>query len=175
MNSLQILPKGKAIAALSAMCCGMAFSAQAYSDIFVDIAGIEGDSVSAQYARTIDAVSATGNFTPRGCGVIRIEKELDSATPQLIEAVVSKRFIPEIDIIHTTDSAGGLEQEFFRMTLNTVQITKLSSSTQEDDDGALKEIVSFRAKSIDISYTPLDARGSPEAPIVESIQCRNLK
>lgn len=152
----------------------LSVSTAASAEIFVDIPGIPGGSVSAQYADQIEAIGATGNFSAAGCGVFTITKNIDESSPRLIAYVVTKRAVPDVEISYTAPTSTG-PLEYFQMALKDVRIARLKSSTSENPGDRPVEQVNLRAGSVDITYTPQDATGAPGSAITETIQCQGSK
>ena len=155
-----------------AMSVLLASSSAAIADVFVEISGIPGDSVTTGYEGAIDAAGVSGNFAARSCGDILMLKSIDSASPLLIEAAVSQKPVAEATISYVVPG----EETFTPLVIVLSNLTIASVSTKlVGDAGPTMEEVVLHAAGIDFVYSPQNDDGSAGSEISTMLDCGKSK
>ena len=153
---------------------GTASQAFAASDYFLKIEGVDGESKDKAHPNEIQleswsfGASQSGSMAMGGGGGagkvsmqdFSITKHVDKSSPNLFEALITGKHLPEIKL--TLRSAGGSQVEYLTLTLKDVVITNYSTGGSSGDDRPM-ESVSFNFSQIKMSYVEQDAKGSPGA------------
>jgi type VI protein secretion system component Hcp len=119
-------------------------------DAFMAIATIPGDSVVKGHEREIVLTGYSQSFATRACSRVVANKRIDVASPGLISAATGNVTLPVVVITLAQPSGDGLVN-FYRATLNSVQIDRIEVAEQGDE---LVERVVLAPKSYKIEYFP---------------------
>lgn len=139
------------------------------SDLFLDINGIPGESVTQGYEGEIDILAwswgseidvligggGTGkaSFTP-----LKIIKSVDSATPLLIAQLTTGAAISDA-LLTATRFTGQAEEPFMKLTLEQIYVTKVAQGGDDNSEG-VAETVTLDYGKIKIEYRALNSKGT---------------
>ncbi|MDF7809263.1 type VI secretion system tube protein Hcp [Pontiellaceae bacterium B12219] len=151
-------------------------NAGAAQDMFLEIAGVEGESMDDDHRDDIDVLawswgmSQSGTTHVSGGGGagkasfqdLSITKYVDKSTPKLMTAISNGAHYPEV--ILTIRKPGEMPLEYYVMTMTDVIVTGLSTGGSGGED-RLTENVTFNFAQVEVEYTPQDESGAPEAPV----------
>jgi len=156
--------------------CGVLFSTQrsfGAVDMFLKLAGIDGESTDEAHPREIVALGFSQGVTSAGASGggtgrasftdLTIRKQVDAATPLLYLNAAQGTLIREA--VLTVRSSGQTPFEFYRITLTDVTISHVQT------DGAAggerpTETVSLKFAAIEWRYVPQKADGTAGTPVV---------
>ncbi len=135
-------------------------------DIFMDIAGIAGESTNALHKGSIEVMSwswGVSRTSPGGAGAIGRElaghvtliKRIDKATPLLFKHCVDDTVLPLVTVQLTR--ADG--QTFLKYELKNVMISSISHGGDLDGDGLPDETIELMLGGAKLTYTQFDATG----------------
>lgn len=144
-------------------------SAEAATDIFLKIDGVEGSSNDARHKGEIDVLSwswgeskgtvQTRNGTlPVSCiNDLTITKIMDKSTPHLIAGGAADTVFANVKL--TMRSASNEMFDFFTITMSNVTISSYTTGGKDTDD-RLTETVSLHFNSAHGQFVPQNADGS---------------
>lgn len=148
---------------------------QAATAAYVKFDGVNGESQDRDHKDWINLLSFNqGQYLPpssagpgggsRGVVVfeeVTLKKELDKASPKLAESVCTGKVFPKVDIHVARTLSGETKVTYYTCELTNVQVTSyhIGGSTQ---DVIPVEEVSLNFEEIKVTYTKLDATGTPE-------------
>ena len=116
---------------------GLALAPNSYTlDAFLQVPGIDGDSVDANHRNWIDLQRFGFNATARVCKGLSIVKGLDSASPLLSAAVVNGGVFPQVLVELRKAGGYGGSLPFWTLTLKDVSILSITKNV----DGALNTL-----------------------------------
>ncbi len=137
-----------------------------FLDIFMDIAGIAGESTNALHKSSIEVMSwswGVSQTSPGGAGAIGRElaghatliKRIDKATPLLFKHCIDDTVLPLVTVQLTR--ADG--QTFLKYELKNVMISSISHGGDLDGDGLPDETIALTLGGAKVTYTQFDATG----------------
>jgi type VI secretion system secreted protein Hcp len=131
-------------------------------DVFLKIEGIEGESQDAKHKNEIDVISFSWGINNPERGRTRLEefhvvKSIDLASPAIFDAVCSGDHIGRAEL--TIRKAGKEQQEFYKITMEEVLITRQTPATGTGDAVPMEQISLSFAK-VEVNYRPQKADGS---------------
>jgi type VI protein secretion system component Hcp len=142
------------------------------ANYFLDIRGprITGESTFAGYRNEIVLTAFTLSFsqpvTPATCGNLRVLKNVDKASPQLVLSAMLGR-------VHAQAVLSGVTQDgvaYFRMTLTNVVVLSVNISDTSGFPPAAEE-VTLKAQSIVLEVTPENPNPTGAQVFSASIDC----
>jgi type VI secretion system secreted protein Hcp len=139
-------------------------------EAFLQVPGIDGESVDAGHPRWITIQAFGLSATTRLCKGITVLKGLDVASPLLGAAVVNGDVFAQVQLDLAKPGGKGSGAPFWSLTLKDVMLT---SVTQNLDTAlnTLTEQLTLQPTSIDMSYRPQKPDGSFDSPVVSSFDC----
>lgn len=165
------------LAGAVAMTALSAGSVHAAVDIFLKIDGIDGESTDSKHKGEIvissfsDAFSLATNAVVRigkaACGPIQVDKQLDTSSLPLINALMTGKVLPTATF--TFRKSGEKAAEFYTVTLTQVTVTAFAQSGSTD--AAPSESVEFLPRFMDLKYTPATADGSAGKSVDFKVDC----
>lgn len=137
------------------------------------IEGIDGESKITGRLYSIDIIAyshsisnpydlATGQTTVKQHSPLRVVKEIDKATPKLLEKCLTGAGLPSV-ILKFYFEPNGLN--FYTIELINAQVTSVQGYGTINADNRPMETVSFTYESIKWKYTEYDSLGNPEGTI----------
>jgi type VI secretion system secreted protein Hcp len=146
------------------------------TDIFLKIDGIKGEATDVNHKDEVELlgwswgvsevlISSGGGGTVGGApkvGNLAISKQVDKASPRLLEACLTAKHIDEV--VLTQRRAGAGKFSFLAITLKDVLISSLSDS----DMGSAPrptENVAFVFSKVIYEYVPQKPNGQPDTPV----------
>ena len=159
--------RGVILAAGCVLSCALVTGrAQAASDMFLEISGVQGEVVTpAAFANQIQILSLSfGGSKPCSTGQISLSdltvmKATDKATVDFAVALRDHTVFPTATIRFTNPS----DQVYQVYQLNNAVITSLQTSGSAGG-GRTTESVSFAFSSLVVTYTYIDGAGKPGTP-----------
>jgi len=164
---------------------GLSQDAFAVTGIFLNIEDIEGESKDKEHVNEIDvsawswgmssaqstAVTVGADKFVGGAGGggtptvqdLSITKFVDSATPKLMESILTGELIANAKL--TLRSAGGSPLEFLTIEMIDVTVTSLFVGGTDAGDKPT-ETITLNFKKVTVTYTPQLADGSAGTPII---------
>ena len=148
-------------------------AAPAADELFLRIAGIQGESQSKGHEGDINLLSYSQSFTHpavaggagggsatgrTNCGEVRVTKVVDRSTPALISRVVTGKHIQKAVI--TFRKSGEQAFEYYTVTLTDVVFTAITQSDASGDSATILEQLSMSAARFKFDYKPQKADGS---------------
>ena len=141
-------------------------------DIFMDIKGVEGESVDKKHAKKIDVLAWSWGMSNSGTahlgggagsGKVNVQdlsftKYVDAATASLMLFCANGKHVPEAKLI--VRKAGGDALEYLKITMNEVLISSFSTGGSGGED-RFTEHVSLNFAKVKVEYTPQDKEGKP--------------
>ena len=149
-------------------------AAPAADELFLRIAGIQGESQSKGHEGDINLLSYSQSFTHpavaggaggggatgrTNCGEVRVTKIVDRSTPALIGRVVSGKHIQKA-VITFRKTGGEQALEYYTVTLTDVVFTAITQSDASGDSATILEQLSMSAARFKFDYRPQKADGS---------------
>jgi type VI secretion system secreted protein Hcp len=139
-------------------------------DIFLKIAGIDGESQDAAHKNEIDVSSWTWQVLQEsnmqqgsggGSGKATVKDlsfvhDVDRASPNLMKYCLTGKHIPEAKL--TVRKAGGTPLEYLRLTMTDVVITNVQPAGSSKDE-IIKEQVSMSFAKVKQEYTVQNQQG----------------
>lgn len=151
-------PAGPPGGGAAAPTCSSGFLVPSNVDIFLQLDGIDGDSVDSRHDGEIDVLTFTGPGVCRSSAgsvpvfePVTISKQTDKASPLILKYAVEGTHIPEGRL--TVRKAGGSALEYLVFEFQNIQI--LSSG----------DIFTFSAEHTTMIYTPQNDDGTGGGPI----------
>jgi len=131
-------------------------------DVFLKIDGIEGESQDSKHKGEIDVISWSFGITNSEKGRARLEdfqvvKAIDLSSPAIFDAVCGGDHIKSAELI--LRKAGKEQQEFYKVVMEDVIITRQTPATGPGDALPMEQIALNFAK-VEINYRPQKADGS---------------
>lgn len=152
---------------------GLLLAPTAYTlDAFLQVPGIDGDSVDATHRTWIDVQSFGFNATARVCQGLSVVKRLDSASPLLSAAVVNGDVFPQMLLELRKAGGNGGPLPFWTLTLKDVSILSITQNV----DGALNtltEQLQLKPLTIEMTFRPLNPKGTFDTPIASTLDCKS--
>jgi len=150
--------------------------AMAAVDMYLELDGIQGESVASKYAGAIDVLAwSNGLSNPAsfqagaggGSGKasfqdMSITKYLDSASPYLLLYTSTGQHIDSATL--TVRRGSETNPLYFKVELKNIIVTSVSSGGSGGED-RLTENISLNFSEIRWTYYPIDARGNATTPI----------
>lgn len=125
----------------------------AQARIFLEIAGIPGDSEFSQYDNMISVDSVSTGFQLDGCGEISVSKSLDKSSIRLIASAVTGIIHP-VATLYFVELGDGTGSEkpmtYMSIAMKNVLVSSISSSGDANDRPT--EQVQLVADSLEINY-----------------------
>jgi type VI secretion system secreted protein Hcp len=154
----------------------VSYASAAPAEMFLKMAGIEGESTDRQHAKEMDVLtwswglSNTGSArTGGGGGAGRVNmqdlsftKTIDKATPQLMLAVANGKQL--LEAVLTVRRSGETPVEYLVITMQDVIITSYATAANGGEQ-RLTEIVTLNFAKVKVTYTPQSADGRPGSPV----------
>ena len=161
-------------------------AAQAASDIFLRLDGIQGESVDAKHKSEIDVLSFSLGFVNQlaggtgggggagkvSCGDVNLVKNIDRSSPSLISSVMTGKHIKSGVLTFTTGGAGG--PTYYTLAMTDVIATSI---VQSDSAGGPKitEQLTLNASAFSFRYRPQNPNGSLGATVRFDFDCKANK
>lgn len=170
--------KMKALLLGLAVCAGLlTIPQQLHAAAFMKFDGIDGESTDAQHSKWIDVLSydwgivrplstATGSTRTRGSAQsldFVCVKELDKASPKLMEMITTGQVKPLVEIHLTRNTASG-PVTYMKYELKNVIITSWSTSGSAGDQRPTEQ-VSLNFEEIKVIYTEFDNEGQSKGNV----------
>ncbi len=146
--------------------------------IFVQIEGIDGESVDSNHSGWIEALAFTGGvshtssiFSGGGTSEraefedVKIFKHLDKATPALYVSSAEGAHIPEvvIEITRPGESSSG-DVKYFEIRLTNVIVSRVETSVTEEVQIPIETVI-LNYGRIEWTYTVMDHTGQPSGTV----------
>lgn len=145
--------------------------AWAQYNIFVNVEGIPGESISSSHPNTIEAagfsLGTTNTFT-NNCGSfldLSITKFADKASPLLMLKCASdtnSSLIGQVTLFVQRNVVGSA-RDFLEIRTGQTRVSSIISGSTTN--GQPTEVVTFRLQRLEMIYTPFDTAGNPQGPI----------
>ena len=146
-------------------------------DMFIKIGAIGGESVDRGHKGEIDVLAYSWGASQSGtmhtavggaAGKVDVQdlsltKWVDKATPNLFLACCNGKHVGEAEL--TVRKAGEQSLEYFKITMQDVIITSVSTSGSGNEN-RLTEQVSLNFSKVQVSYTPQKPDGSGDAEVL---------
>jgi type VI secretion system secreted protein Hcp len=172
--------------ALAATAVAAPAVADAATDIFLRLDGIQGESMDAKHKNQIEILSFSLGFVnqPAGgvggggsagkvsCGDVVLTKNIDRSSPPLIGAVMTGKHIKSGVLAFT--ATGKNLVEYYVLTMNDLLVTAIN---QQDSVGGPKvtEQITLNAATFRFEYRPQRPDGSFAPPVTFSFDCKANK
>ncbi len=143
---------------------------------FLKIGDIKGESTDAEHEDEIDILSwswgetNSGSHTGGGGGAGKVSMqdfhfvmEYNKASPKIMESLANGQHFDDASLILTrVDSSTGGQQEYLKITMETVLISSYQTGGSTGETDIPVEEVSLNFGAIKFEYTPQSDVGSPE-------------
>lgn len=138
-----------------ALALGVPLQASAALDMFLEIPGIDGESVQQGHIGDIDVLAWSWGLSQTKTGAACIQdlsatKWLDSATPALINALTAGTVLESVTL--TVATSGGVAVDILVYVMTDVKVTSISSGGSGGED-RLTENVTFQFGELLGTYT----------------------
>lgn len=168
MRAFRLLAAGVVASAVAAF--GLAASADAAVDYFLEVDGVQGESQDAREANSIDLVSyswgaaggaADKKIAPRLLDFNFVHR-VDAASPVLFQRLVQGTTVPSAELI--ARKAGTAPLDFLRLCLQDVRVSSIQQSGHAGGDVPTEQ-VSLSYGSVSQQYTKQAADGSADGTV----------
>ena len=146
--------------------------------LFIKFDGIDGEAKDKDHKQWSDLLSmswgvhkagggATGQTRRRGVNTVEdvmVHKEVDKATPKLVEAVLSGKVFPKVEI-HDTATYGEGRATFLKYELKNVAVTSHNISAAGGGDAVPSEQMSLNFEEVKFTYIEYDEKGSKKGNV----------
>lgn len=146
-------------------------------DMFLDIAGVEGEAQDHKYGGKIAVLSwswgesnaGSGGFgTGQGAGKVNIQDmsftmRHSKASPVLFQACASGKHFDKAEL--TCRKAGEKPVEYLKITFTDVMISSYQTGASGGGDDYPIESVSFNFTKVELAYIPQKKDGTPDNPV----------
>jgi type VI secretion system secreted protein Hcp len=159
LRRLRLLATTAAASILAVL--GVAPSAEAQVDYFLEINGIPGESQDSKHLKTVEVESWSWGATRAPSEsrptlqAFNVAKEVDLASPPLYQRMASREVIPSMELI--ARRAGGKQMAYLHYCFQTVLVSSIQTSASSSEPN---ESVSFEYDTFTERYAPLRADGS---------------
>src|SRR5206468_3363317 len=147
--------------------------ASAQYNMFLQVAGIPGESVTASHPNTIEptgfSVGASNTFTSCSADFadLSVSKSLDKTSPLLMLNCANGNTFPTNGIVlYVQRVINGSSRDFYVIKLSNARISSVNNGGTVS--GLPTETVTFRFTHVEIDYTPFASNGSAQPPIIMS-------
>ena len=143
------------------------------ADIFLKLAGIDGESVDAKHKGEIDVLAWSRGLseeppqTGGGGGVgkvkgkdLSIQKLVDLASPLLLLASAEGKHISDGTLTARNESKGGVAQEFLLFKMRNVLVTSVNMAESSKDEIRPIETVTLNFAKLEFDYRSFKQDGS---------------
>lgn len=134
---------------------------------FLKIPPIEGDSTDATHPNEIVVLSFSLDFTQKGCGGLKVIKNIDKASPQLVLSAMLGTTFPSAILSGKT---AGASQDFFNLRFADAVITAINIADSIGEPPAI-ETLTISASRVQIIFVAQNPDGSSSVQS-SSIICR---
>ncbi len=149
-------------------------------DLFLKIDGIQGESQKNGHQSEIDIMSFDfgavqhGSFHTGGAGGgsgkaeisdVRIQKQVDKASPLLFQACTTGKHIPTVIIYSQKAGNGQAPLKYYQIKMEDVLISDVHNNGASSGD-AIMESVTFNCAKVTFDYQAQSASGAPEGGVV---------
>jgi len=175
---------GRPLLAAAAATVSMAAPSAVLADIFLNLDGIKGESQDEKFKDQIDLLSYTQSFRNNGsvtgggggagrvtCGAVTVLKNIDRASPHLIEFVATGKHIPTGVLSFRSASGKDTNAPYYKVTLTDILVSGIDQ-TDNPDPGKIVEKVTLSATKFKFEYRPQNADGSLGAAVDFGFDCR---
>lgn len=140
-------------------------------DMFLKIATVDGESRDKAHGKEIDVLAWSWGMSNSGsahvgggagAGKVNVQdlsvtKYVDSSSPKLMKACADGSHFDEATL--TVRKAGGSPVEYIKVKMTEVFVTSVSTGGSGGED-RLTENVSLNFATVNVDYTPQDAKGA---------------
>lgn len=149
-------------------------NAQAQQMVFLEIPGIPGESLNADYVNTIEVSSWSQTVAnvggPPVVMPLRFEHFIDRATPKLIEAALLNTNLGDVVLSVVRFDGQGPAVAYIEVTLSDTQVAAVEAINATD--GVPTEQVTLTCSTFSMSYRRQLINGSYDSPIVVQGGCQ---
>jgi type VI secretion system secreted protein Hcp len=137
-------------------------------NIFVNVQGIPGESISASHPNTIEATGlsfgVTNTFTNTCSSFLdlSVAKAVDKASPQLMLRCAQGALLSQV-ILYVQKFVSGSPQDYLVLRLEHVQISGMTDGSRTN--GPPTEVVTFRPTRVTMTYTLFDQNGGVQGNV----------
>jgi type VI secretion system secreted protein Hcp len=173
---------GRPLLAGAAATAAVAAPHSALADIFLQLDGIKGESMDDKFKDAIDLLSYTQSFrTPTSisaaglaagkvqCGAVTVLKNIDKASPLLIQYITTGKHIAKGVLSFRTSSEQPIV--YYTVTLNDLVVSSIDQ-TDNPDAGKIVEKLTLVAGKFEFQYKPQNPDGSLGAPVDFGFNCK---
>lgn len=146
-------------------------------DAFLKIDGVQGESTDSKHSNEIEVlsyhwgcsqavtgtVSSTGNLSGQRVNMdaLTVTKQLDKASPLLSQHCAEGKVFPTVTL--TLHRAGGNKEKYMEYKLTNALISSVHvGGSSQGEGGVPTEEVGFSFTKIDLTYTKVGLKGTPE-------------
>lgn len=142
-------------------------SAFAQISLYLDVAGIQGDSTSASHPKTISATSFSLSCTNSGGAIkfqdLSVAKSLDRSSPLLFAEAAMGTNITSVTL-YSQKMVNSAPVDYYVIKLTNAKVSSVSQSGNLD--GPPSEFITFQYQRIEIDYTIFNSTGQPSGTSV---------
>lgn len=156
-------------------------------DIFIKIAGIDGESEDGSHKNEIEVhswnweISQTSNMhsgSGGGSGKATVHDlefihYVDRATPNLMKYCLTGKHINEA--VLTVRKAGGTPLEYLKITMNDIVVTKVRPQGSAKDETRVAEIVCLSFSKVKEEYLVQNAQGGSSGAVTAAFDIKGNK
>ena len=176
---------GRPLLAAAAATVSVAAPSTVLADIFLNLGVIKGESQDEKFKGQIDLLSYTQSFRNSGsvttgggagagkvtCGAVTVLKNIDAASPHLIEYVATGKHIPTGVLSFRSASGKDTNAPYYTVTLTDILVSGIDQ-TDNPDPGKIVEKVTLSAVKFKFDYRPQNADGSLGTAVEFGFDCR---
>lgn len=156
-------------------------------DMFIKLAGIDGESSDSGHKNEIDVLSWTWEITQASnmhsgggggtgkatVGDLHFFHAVDKATPNLMKYCLTGKHLGEA--ILCVRKAGGTPLEYLKITMNDVVVTKVRPFGSINDEGRIAEEVCLSFAKVKEEYVVQNAQGGSSGAVTASYDIKGNK
>jgi type VI secretion system secreted protein Hcp len=155
---------------LMALCLTTAAPAWATDEMYLQLAGVPGDSLVAVYANWIvlQSFSLSGTSTNK-CAGITVVHYVDKATPPLIKLALTAGTVASGTL--AVRQAASNPFEYYKVTMTGITVSSVQDAGAVSSGSRTLENVTLKPQAYVVSYVSQSANGTLNAPVTVTVDC----
>lgn len=160
------------------------------TDAYLKIQGVDGESTAHGFEKWIEIESFSwGAETPTRVGPgaggmstgrveissFNVSKKVDASTPILFQYCCTGKHFPQATVALTKAGGGGQDLKFLTYDFKGLFVSSIQMAGGADRNALPSDGLAFSFGSVEISYTPQDAKGGAGSPVRASYDVTKAK